>query len=194
MTDVHEAPKPSQRMRAAPSSPANPGAEQLFGYRQDELVGLPLERIDAEPSFLEDNPATSLDQRAGAEREWEYRRRDGTVVPVNEATTRLRDEAGVTTGHICVAYDMPRRRCCTWPTTTRSPTCRTDHCWSPAFAAIAEAADAGTGLAVLLLDLDQIAYLRDRGCDGAQGYYFSSDVPAGSIPSTVLAVELFARR
>ncbi len=146
---------------------ANPGAELLLGYRQDELVGLPVDRIDADGPSRAARPATSLDRRAGAEREWEYRRRDGTVVPVNEATARLRDGTGSTTGFLSVAYDISNRKqaqaavlhMANHDALTDMP--NRSLLVSRLHAAIAEAADTETELAVLLLDLDHFKRVND---------------------------------
>ena len=146
---------------------ANPGAELLLGYRQDELVGLPVDRIDADGPSRAARPATSLDRRAGAEREWEYRRRDGTVVPVNEATARLRDGTGSTTGFLSVAYDISNRKqaqaavlhMANHDALTDMP--NRSLLVSRLHAAISEAADTETELAVLLLDLDHFKRVND---------------------------------
>jgi diguanylate cyclase (GGDEF)-like protein/PAS domain S-box-containing protein len=139
----------------------------LLGYRQHELVGVPLDRIDADNRYHSRGPAVSLDRRAGAEREWEYRRRDGTVVPVSEATTQLRDESGATTGYLSVPYDISKRiqaqsavmHMANHDALTDMP--NRSLLVSRLRAAIAEALTAGTELAVLLLDLDHFKRVND---------------------------------
>lgn len=145
---------------------ANPGAEQLVGYRQDELVGQPLGVIDAEQALAQ-HERSGLASRAGTEREREYRRSDGTVVPVNEATTRLRDESGATTGYLVVAYDISKRmqaqaavlHMANHDALTDMP--NRSLLVSRLRAAIAEAETEGTELAVLLLDLDHFKRVND---------------------------------
>lgn len=146
---------------------ANPGAEMLLGYPQHELVGIPLDGIDATTTSDSAGRAVSLDGRAGAEREWEYRRRDGTVVPVSEATTRLRDDTGATTGYLSVAYDISKRiqaqaavlHMANHDALTDMP--NRSLLVSRLRAAIAAAQAGGTELAVLLLDLDHFKRVND---------------------------------
>ena len=137
---------------------ANPGAEDLLGYQQDELVGVPIHALEADSAVASFTPGAWLDQRSGAERELEYRRSDGTVVPVSEATTRLRDAAGETTGYLSVAYDISKRieaqaavlHMANHDSLTDMP--NRSLLVNRLRAAIARAEETGTELAVLLLD------------------------------------------
>jgi diguanylate cyclase (GGDEF)-like protein/PAS domain S-box-containing protein len=90
---------------------ANPAAERLLGYRQEELVGSPIAVIQAgvgaeyavasEHGLSEPSPDD--------EREWVYTRKDGTRIPVNEANTAMRTDAGELSGFLTVAYDITKR-------------------------------------------------------------------------------------
>ncbi len=146
---------------------ANPGAEQLLGYDQQELVGVPIHALQADSALASYTPVAWLDQRADAERELEYRRRDGTVVPVSEATTRLRNAAGETTGYLSVAYDISKRieaqaavlHMANHDALTDMP--NRSLLVTRLRAAIAHAEQNGTELAVLLLDLDHFKRVND---------------------------------
>lgn len=87
------------------------GAEHVFGYRADEMIGRSVAVLypDVDVARLGADLAQIL---AGAdyERDWEGRRRDGSRVIVSVHTSVLRDERGVPTGFIGVASDVTERR------------------------------------------------------------------------------------
>lgn len=86
----------------------NPAAEQFLGFTRDELVGSPMERLredgDAYRSLTEGGRV------AVAEREIDYARKDGTLVPVSEVITLIRDDNGDVSGLVSAGYDITRRR------------------------------------------------------------------------------------
>ncbi len=99
----------------------NRGAEALFGYRADEVVGkasptlLHSEReLLARGQELGEEGFRVLVARAeqeGAEtREWTYLRKDGSPLSVTLSVTVLRDEAGAINGYLGIAVDVTEWR------------------------------------------------------------------------------------
>ena len=88
---------------------ANPAAEALLGYRHDELIGAWITKIDAEHRAQAPDGALQLAGSPDAEIEWTYRRKDGRLIPVNEAIVDLRGDDAVSTGFLVVAYDITKR-------------------------------------------------------------------------------------
>lgn len=90
---------------------ANPAAEQLLGYRNDELVGTSIGQIDDQ--VREGGVAGAAGDASPVgimeDSEWTYRRKDGGRVPVSEAIVPLRGDAGDNTGFLVVSYDITRR-------------------------------------------------------------------------------------
>ncbi|WP_157572373.1 EAL domain-containing protein [Nevskia soli] len=106
----------------------NPAAERMLWYKAVELVG------KATPALIHDKEeiaarAAELSSELGKtietgfeifahkarfgvteEHEWTYVRKDGSRFPVNLAVTALRDEHGVITGFVGIAYDITERK------------------------------------------------------------------------------------
>lgn len=90
----------------------NQGAERLYGYRADEIVGrrvtvlIPLERPEEEPGIF--------DRIRRGERIQHYetvrRRKDGTLVEVSLAVSPLKDEKGKIIGASKTARDITERK------------------------------------------------------------------------------------
>ena len=91
---------------------ANPAAEKLLGYRNHELVGAPIGSIQGvvDGEDLSESGFTELNSSPGDdEREWVYKRRDGSRIPVNEANAAMYDDDGEVSGFLTVAYDITKR-------------------------------------------------------------------------------------
>ena len=103
----------------------NAGAQQMLGYGADEVVGK-LSLLDFHDSEELRERATTLSVRFGrkihadhvlVEREqlghpqdWNYRRKDGGVVPVSLAVTAMRDASGELFGYLGIAHDVSRQK------------------------------------------------------------------------------------
>ncbi|WP_456697442.1 putative bifunctional diguanylate cyclase/phosphodiesterase [Aeromicrobium sp. P5_D10] len=87
---------------------ANPAAERLLKFEHDELIGSTIGSlrvgIGIPPSLW------SVTHEPLEQREVDYRCKDGTVIPVNEATALIRGDTGEVTGFLSVAYDITQRR------------------------------------------------------------------------------------
>ena len=104
----------------------NRGAERMLGYRSDEVVGLA-------PALLAFHDRDELRARAaalsarlgervpsglvaihpamlGQAHEWNYRRKDGSRVPVSLVVTAMRGDNGAVSGYLGVAHDITRQR------------------------------------------------------------------------------------
>ncbi|MET0928994.1 MAG: PAS domain S-box protein, partial [Aeromicrobium sp.] len=87
---------------------ANPAAERLLGFDRDELVGSPIGGL--RESHRIETPLTLDQADEVGEREIDYARKDGSMVPVNEAVTLISDDSGEVSGVLSVAYDITQRR------------------------------------------------------------------------------------
>jgi PAS domain S-box-containing protein len=90
----------------------NRGAEQLFGYRAQETIGLPV-TILIPPDRI-DEEAVILARIRRGERIEHYetvrRRKDGTLVDISLSVSPLLDEAGKVVGASKIARDVTERR------------------------------------------------------------------------------------
>ncbi|MBL0124563.1 MAG: PAS domain S-box protein [Betaproteobacteria bacterium] len=106
----------------------NPAAERMLGYTADEVIGkhtpilwhdsveiarraTQLSELLGEPvaptfDVFADHPRGNLSD----EGEWTFIRKDGARVPVHLSVTSLRDESGLITGFIGLAYDLSERK------------------------------------------------------------------------------------
>ena len=144
---------------------ANPAAEKLTGYRQHELVDatIHLVRGDHDAPVRRDR----LEPTSEDGHESEYLRRDGERIPVNEAIAPMFDPAGRVNGFLVVAYDMSKRKeaqdvvkhMAHHDVLTNLPnrTMLSEHL----FQGMRVADQAGTWIAVLLLDLDHFKRVND---------------------------------
>lgn len=103
----------------------NKGAETLLGYEAAEMTGAPVGRIHLEAEVEKQGQLmTQQMQRpiSGFEvfvarvregdfeaRQWNYLRKDGTHVPVEQVVTAIRDKQDKIIGFLCVATDMTDR-------------------------------------------------------------------------------------
>ena len=89
----------------------NKGAERIFGYRADEMLGrtpagLYMDR--SEHDLRSDLDA--IEQGSSVTGEWEGKRRDGSVVWVELRTTQLLDTSGRPKGFVGIATDVTERK------------------------------------------------------------------------------------
>jgi PAS domain S-box-containing protein len=99
----------------------NAGAEAMLGYSAAELIGRStpemlhdrdelLARAAEEPGSSGFAALTARARRGEVdEREWTYRRKDGTRVPVQLSITALPEPAGGTAGYVIIASDLTER-------------------------------------------------------------------------------------
>lgn len=105
----------------------NTGAEQMLGYRADELVGrstpAPLhvaDEVQARGEQLSEQYGQPIQgfrafvhvaELLGAEqREWTYVRKDGSRLPVSLVVTAMRNEEGTVRGYLGIAQDITARQ------------------------------------------------------------------------------------
>jgi PAS domain S-box-containing protein len=104
----------------------NAGAEQMLGYRAEELVGLstpgPLHlpaEVEARGRELSAEYGVEVagfrvfvhkaELEGSEQREWTYVRKDGSTLSVSLVVTTIRDESGAVTGYLGVALDITER-------------------------------------------------------------------------------------
>ncbi len=89
----------------------NPGAERLYGYRADEIVGQPLSRLFPPGHEAQESETLERLRCGGRVEHFETTRlhRDGTAVPVSLTVSCVRDEAGAVVGTSRVARDIGPR-------------------------------------------------------------------------------------
>ncbi len=89
---------------------ANPAAADLLGYDAGELIGAWLTDIDGAERQVHADGTPVLGRAGGDDVEWVYRRKDGLLVPVQEAVAALDpDVDGNGAGYLVVAYDITHR-------------------------------------------------------------------------------------
>jgi PAS domain S-box-containing protein len=90
----------------------NSGAERMFGYRADEVIGKPI-TILIPPSSLDEEPAILARIRKG-ERIKHYetirRRKDGSLLNVSLSVSPVRDANGIIIGASKIARDITERK------------------------------------------------------------------------------------
>ncbi|MFL5606645.1 MAG: PAS domain S-box protein [Gemmatimonadaceae bacterium] len=89
----------------------NPGAERLFGWRADEVVGQPLPIVsdDYRLDFLQRRDEVLRGRRVSGV-ETRRRRKDGSLVSVLLSTAPLQDGAGTTHGLVALLVDVTERK------------------------------------------------------------------------------------
>ena len=91
----------------------NPGAERLYGYSAEEIIGRPISVLA--PDDLQDEQAALVERTLRAESipvvETRRRRRDGSLVDVSIRGSVVRDSSGAVIGTCAIHRDMtePRR-------------------------------------------------------------------------------------
>jgi diguanylate cyclase (GGDEF)-like protein/PAS domain S-box-containing protein len=90
----------------------NAGAEKLFGYTAEEVIGQPVSLI-ATPEHVDEQTLMRARLNAGGPHErWETRRRrkDGTLVDVVISASTATDDVGSIVGMSVIAHDITHRR------------------------------------------------------------------------------------
>ncbi len=105
----------------------NPAGEKLVGFKSRELVGRSSTQRFFDPEMVADRarmlalrlnqPVQELNvlehlaaESPGVPSEWTLRRADGSFIVTEITVTELRDEHGVLTGYLTMAYDVTSRR------------------------------------------------------------------------------------
>ncbi|HVV83255.1 MAG TPA: PAS domain S-box protein [Kofleriaceae bacterium] len=91
----------------------NPGAEQIHGYREDEIVGLHFSRFFTEEDLAAGKPARELAEAAATGRFEDEAcrvRKDGTRFWANVVLSAVHDGAGQLVGFTKVTRDLTERR------------------------------------------------------------------------------------
>jgi PAS domain S-box-containing protein len=90
----------------------NSGAERVFGYTAEEIIGEPIAILA--PPDKEEEPDSLLEQimtgRAIAHHETVRRRKDGELIDVSFTFSPLRDASGAVIGAAAIAHDITERR------------------------------------------------------------------------------------
>ena len=102
----------------------NRGAERLLGHAAGDVVGRVntlsfhfRQEVESRARVLSEQLGRPLeswealvnDVALDAPQEWNYRRKDGSAVPVSLAVTAMRDENGVPAGYLGIAHDISSR-------------------------------------------------------------------------------------
>ncbi|MGE4553174.1 MAG: PAS domain S-box protein [Desulfovibrionaceae bacterium] len=92
---------------------ANPAAETITGYRQDEVMGRTMEFLyENRDRYLdfERQVEDAFDRSESAHFESRLRRKDGEVIPTEHGVTQLEREGGVPLGIVSVVRDITERK------------------------------------------------------------------------------------
>lgn len=90
----------------------NPGAEAIYGYSEEEMIGQPVSRI-IPPDRLDEFQAFLVQLRQGEaipHYETERVRKDGNRIPVSISISPLKDEEGKIIGASTIARDITERK------------------------------------------------------------------------------------
>jgi PAS domain S-box-containing protein len=90
----------------------NGGAERIYGYRAEEIVGQPMTVLcpPGREAEIEEILAKVRRGEAVSHHETERRRKDGTVFPASVTVSPILDGSGRVAGASSIARDMTRRR------------------------------------------------------------------------------------
>jgi PAS domain S-box-containing protein len=90
----------------------NSGAERVFGYTAEEVIGQPISILA--PPDRQDEPGSLFEHiladESIAHHETVRRRKDGTLIDVSFTFSPLRDASGTVTGASAIAHDITERR------------------------------------------------------------------------------------
>ncbi|MEW5976221.1 MAG: PAS domain S-box protein [Acidobacteriota bacterium] len=90
----------------------NAGAERIYGYREDEVVGRPFSILYPSQDIERGRPEQELRSAASEgsyQSEGEQLRKDGSRFRASSVTTALRDETGRLSGFACVTQDISKQ-------------------------------------------------------------------------------------
>lgn len=85
----------------------------LFGYERTEVEGKSTRMLHPSDESFQEMKEIALPtiERAGAYRvEWQFKRKDGTIFPVEETLSAIRDADGKPTGYVAVIRDITDRK------------------------------------------------------------------------------------
>jgi PAS domain S-box-containing protein len=91
----------------------NAGAERIFGFKPDEIIGDPVHRTFTQRDIDAGVPERELEKALAdgkAEDERWHRRKDGTVVYVSGSTIRVADDEGRPIGFVKIGRDFTLRK------------------------------------------------------------------------------------
>ncbi len=103
----------------------NAGAERMLGYKASEVIGKPATLLlDQSDEMLRQDAAwpaeaatvdlnlfgTKITEQGPAQRDWIYRRKNGTPITVRVFITAIRDANQVTKGYLGIAQDLSDQR------------------------------------------------------------------------------------
>ena len=90
----------------------NGGAERLYGYSADDMVGSPISRLvpQGQEDEIDQILATIRAGRSVSNRETTRRTRDGRIVDVSVTVSPVRDETGQIVGAATIARDIGERK------------------------------------------------------------------------------------
>jgi two-component system sensor kinase FixL len=91
----------------------NPAAERIFGYSQEEVLGRSTEFLHVDRSAYEKAGVeifSALDRAEVYKGEYDLKRKDGTIFPVEWTITEIVDDSGHRTGVVSVGRDITERR------------------------------------------------------------------------------------
>lgn len=89
----------------------NPGAERVFGYSAEDMIGKPI-AILVPPDRVNEDPGILEQIRRGERIDYETicQRKDGTLIHVSLTVSPIRDKAGKITGASKIARDITERK------------------------------------------------------------------------------------
>lgn len=85
----------------------------LFGYVKDEIIGKSVQLIHLSEKYFHEygiKAYPKINEKGMLRSEWNYKKKDGTIVPTENVNSAIRDEGGSINGYVAIFRDISERK------------------------------------------------------------------------------------